>query len=219
MSSESLPTKPVESKMFSAIQADTEPQRTKTRFGCLRNLRSHASFKYPAKSALYPPSQEISSSNTTVLRPDDSTSSSCANANDHVCAGTISCLEYSATFSQKRRRCAASVIPLRGGSPSMQMNLSALLAANSSIKVDLPMRRRPRHVTSTPWSRPHSASRSFRSRSLPTNIHSPLPSAHYYRTDSLLSSTETFLLINIFRIRRKVQAKIRLKRFFYSMSC
>ena len=147
---------------------------------------------------------------------DSSNPSSCAKASAQVAAGTVSCPAYSATFSQNQFRWTESVIPFRGGSPSIQKNLAALLAANSSMSVDLPMRRRPRHVTSTPWSHPHNASRSFKSRSLPTNINSPkgsyIPLSHKY----VRKSIETFLLFRKNRIRRKVPTQKHEKTFLLS---
>ena len=169
-SRESLPTKPVLSRMFSAIHDETEPQRTRTRLSCFLRRLSHAVLRNPAKSGLRDPIHDISSRRTTVRPTGGIAASRLRNASVQFFARGTSVPVWSESSAQKFFRCARSVMPLRGGMPTMFMKRSAVRLANSSISVLLPMRLRPRHVTSEEVRLLQSWESAVNCSFLPTNI-------------------------------------------------
>ena len=74
------------------------------------------------------------------------------------------------SFAAKNASWSCSVMPGFGRSPSNLITRASERRENSSINVDLPMRRRPRHVTSEAVSLDHNPSSCASSESRPKNF-------------------------------------------------
>ena len=146
-SSEMRPTNPFEFWMFLPIQAETLPATMKMSLSCFENCVSHAVLRKEANEVSYLPIHEISSRNTTVLPLRCKAASSASNALGQQSAFASGIRVAPARRSQKLSICRWLSISLSGASPTSSMNVHFERAANSSTKVDLPMRRRPAMTT------------------------------------------------------------------------
>ena len=148
MSSDRRPTYARFSTISSRIQLETLPQRTSTSRGCFLNRSSQAFFRISGKVNEYWAIHEISSMRTTVRPSSRSSWSRRMKAEYQSEGGVFSHPVCAASFDAKKASWSASVMPGFGRRPSSLTNRAPERRANSSISVDLPIRRRPRHVTS-----------------------------------------------------------------------
>ena len=160
--------------MFRLIHADTLPQTTITSLSCLWKSLSHAHFRCPGKSGSYAPIHEISSRRTTVRFLPSMNSFSQKKASCQLSKTSLGRFVCCARSAPKLASWSRFVMPLRGGNPSKEKNLSAVFSANCSISVLLPMRRRPLQATNDDVDLRHRADRSSMYSFLPTNIGIPL---------------------------------------------
>ena len=156
--------------MLSRIQPETDPHTTKTRFSRRANFVSQASFSNAGKALSNAPIHDISSRNTTVfarpLMADARASKALAQPSAHASSAPV-CADRR---SQKWLSCVAFVTPSSGASPVISMKRHLDRAANSSISVDFPTRRRPEQTTRDGESLPHNSSRVSNSSFLPANM-------------------------------------------------
>ena len=173
ISSEMRPTKARAFRTFSCIQAETLAAITKTRFCRRENFVSHASFSNAAKDASYFPIQDISSRNTIVFAEPLMAAANASKAlaqPSHFASGTP---VATANRSQKWSISFWFVISESGASPAISTNRHFDSDAKCAISVDLPIRRRPDTATNDDVRFFHSAAKSIRLSSRPTNTAQP----------------------------------------------
>ena len=146
-SSEMRPTKPLDFWMFCPIQAETLPATTKMSLSCFENCVSQAVLRKEANEGSYLPIHEISSRKTIVFPLWRKAASSASNALGQQSAFASGVRVASARRSQKLSICRRLSMSLSGASPTSSMNVHFERAANSSTRVDFPIRRRPAMTT------------------------------------------------------------------------
>ena len=148
MSSERRPSYALFSTISSRIQLETLPHNTNTSPLCFLKRSFHAFFRISGKTGEKRAIHEISSNSTTVRSSLPSSRSRRTKAEYQSEGGVFSHPVCAASFAAKKANWSRSVMPGFGRRPSNLTNLAAERRANSSMSVDLPIRRRPRQVTS-----------------------------------------------------------------------